>query len=144
MEMYDEPITRMILVSYLAKGRRSKGEFLEEALDALMEATGVLGWTVCDRGMDSTGHIRGIKAKDRKGVVRVNDMKLDVFGDGLGIEASLAPVPFRTAHPRTHRGRQARRDTVEARLSAVLREAGEEGRAGRECGRVRGLEPLRW
>ena len=47
---------------------------------------------------------RSIKSKGRKGVVRVNDMKRDVFGDGLGIEASLAPVPFRTAHLRTHRG----------------------------------------
>ena len=88
----------------LAKGRRSKGELLEEGLDALMEATGGLGWTVFDRGMDSAGHVRGIKAKGRKGVVRVNDMKRDVFGDGLGVEASLAPVPFRTAHLHTHRG----------------------------------------
>ena len=88
----------------LAKGRRSKGGLLEEGLDALMEATGGLGWTVFDRGMDSAGHVRGIKAKGRKGVVRVNDMKRDVFGDGLGVEASLAPVPFRTAHLHTHRG----------------------------------------
>ena len=36
---------------------------------------------------------KGRKSKGRKGAAHVNDMKRDVFGDGLGIEASLAPVP---------------------------------------------------
>lgn len=88
----------------LAKGRKSKGELLSEALDAVMERTGGLGWTVEDRGMDSSGHLRDIKSMGRKGVVRVSDMNRDVFGDGLAIDASLASVPFRIAHLHTHRG----------------------------------------
>lgn len=88
----------------LAKGRKSKGELLAGALDAVMERTGGLGWTVEDRGMDSSGHLRDIKSKGRKGVVRVSDMKRDVFGDGLAIDASLGSVRFREAHLRTHRG----------------------------------------
>ena len=88
----------------LAKGRRSKGELHGEALDAVMEATGGRGWTAEDRGMDSAEHLHGMKSKGRKGVVRVNDMKRDVFGDGLAIDKSLSSVPFRKAHLHTHRG----------------------------------------
>ena len=88
----------------LAKGRRSKGDLHGEALDAVMEATGGRGWTAEDRGMDSAEHLHGMKSKGRKGVVRVNDMKRDVFGDGLAVDRSLAPVPFRKAHLHTHRG----------------------------------------
>ena len=88
----------------LAKGRKSKGELHGEALDAVMEATGGRGWTAEDRGMDSAEHLHGMKSKGRKGVVRVNDMKRDVFGDGLSIGESLASVPFRKAHLHTHRG----------------------------------------
>ena len=88
----------------LAKGRRSKGELHGEALDAVMGATGGLGWTAEDRGMDSAEHLHDMKSKRRKGVVRVNDMKRDVFGDGLPIDRSLASVPFRKAHLHTHRG----------------------------------------
>lgn len=88
----------------LAKGRRSKGELHAEALDAVMEATGGLGWTAEDRGMDSAEHLRDMKSKRRKGVVRVNDMRRDVFGDGLAIDKSLASIEFRKAHLHTHRG----------------------------------------
>ena len=88
----------------LAKGRKSKGELHGEALDAVMEATGGRGWTAEDRGMDSAEHLRDTKSKGRKGVVRVNDMRRDVFGDGLAVDKSLAPVPFRKAHLHTHRG----------------------------------------
>ena len=88
----------------LAKGRKSKGELHGEALDAVMEATGGLGWTAEDRGMDSAEHLHDMKSKGRKGVVRVNEMNRDVFGDGLAIDKSLASVPFRKAHLHTHRG----------------------------------------
>ena len=88
----------------LAKGRKSKGELHGDALEAVMEATGGRGWTAEDRGMDSAEHLRDMKSKGRKGVVRVNDMKRDVFGDGLSIGESLASVPFRKAHLHTHRG----------------------------------------
>lgn len=88
----------------LAKGRKSKGEIHGEALDAVMEATGGRGWTAEDRGMDSAEHLHDMKSKGRKGVVRVNDMRRDVFGDGLAIDKSLASVPFRKAHLHTHRG----------------------------------------
>ena len=88
----------------LAKGRRSKGELHGEALDAVMEATGGLGWAVEDRGMDSAEHLHDMKTKRRKGVVRVNDMRRDVFGDGLSIDRSLASIQFRKAHLHTHRG----------------------------------------
>ena len=88
----------------LAKGRRSKGELHGEALDAVMEATGGRGWTAEDRGMDSAEHLRDMKSKGRKGVVRVNDMRRDVFGDGLSIDKSLASIPFSKAHLHTHRG----------------------------------------
>ena len=88
----------------LAKGRKSKGELHGDALEAVMEATGGRGWTAEDRGMDSAEHIRDMKVKMRKGVVRVNDMKRDVFGDGRSIDKSLASVPFRKAHLHAHRG----------------------------------------
>ena len=82
----------------LAKGRKSKGKLHGEALDAVMEATGGRGWTAEDRGMDSAEHLRDMKSKGRKGVVRVNDMRRDVFGDGLSIDKSLASIPFSKAH----------------------------------------------
>ena len=88
----------------LAKGRKSKGKLHGEALDAVMEATGGRGWTAEDRGMDSAEHLRDMKSKGRKGVVRVNDMRRDVFGDGLSIDKSLASIPFSKAHLHTHRG----------------------------------------
>ena len=88
----------------LAKGRKSKGGLHGDALDAVMEATGGLGWTAEDRGMDSAEHLRDMKGKGRKGVIRVNDMKRDVFGDGRSIDESLDSAPFRKAHLHTHRG----------------------------------------
>ena len=88
----------------LAKGRRSKGELHGEAVEAVMAATGGRGWTVEDRGMDSAEHLRDMKSKGRKGVVRVNDMRRDVFGGGLSIDKSLASIPFRKAHLHAHRG----------------------------------------
>ena len=88
----------------LAMGRKSKGELHGDALEAVMERTGGRGWTAEDRGMDSAEHLHGMKSKGRKGVVRVNDMKRDVFGDGLAVDRSLSPVPFRKAHLHTHRG----------------------------------------
>ncbi len=78
----------------LAKGRKSKGSLQKEALSAVMEATGGLGWLAEDRGMDSAEHIVDIKGNSWKGVIRVKEMERDVFGDGRAIDRSLAQVPF--------------------------------------------------
>lgn len=88
----------------LARGRKSKDELHKQALKAVMEKTGGLGWMVEDRGMDSAEHIREVKTEGWKVVVRIKDMKRDVFGDGLTIEKSLEYIPFRKAHLHTYKG----------------------------------------
>ena len=88
----------------LAKGRKSKNELLAAAIDAVMGATKKRGWTVEDRGMDSSRHIRDINAEGYKGVVRIKDMNRDVFCDGKAIDKSLEKKPFRAAHLRTFKG----------------------------------------
>ena len=112
----------------LAMGRKSKGELHGDALEAVMERTGGRGWTAEDRGMDSAEHLRDMKAKGRKVVVRVNDMRRDVFGDGLAIDRSLASVPFRKAHLHTRRGDRRveirwKRGTVQFCAGAARRDA---------------------
>ena len=69
-----------------------------------MGATKKRGWTVEDRGMDSSRHIRDINAEGYKGVVRIKDMNRDVFCDGKAIDKSLEKKPFRAAHLRTFKG----------------------------------------
>ncbi len=78
----------------LGKGRKSKGTLHKKAQSAVMEATGGLGWTAEDRGMDDAEHITEVKRKEWKTVIRVKDMDRDVFGDGLSIGKSLAQGPF--------------------------------------------------
>ena len=65
----------------LGEGRHRKGELLHDAITALMEATGGRGWMVLDRGMDDAEFIFRMKSGGRHAVVRIRDMKRDVFPD---------------------------------------------------------------
>ena len=88
----------------LGEGRHRKGELLHDAITALMEATGGRGWMVLDRGMDDAEFIFRMKSGGRHAVVRIRDMKRDVFGNGRAIDATLSALPFRKAHLNTYRG----------------------------------------
>ena len=88
----------------LGRGRKSHDELLDEAIRAVMAQTGGEGWIVEDRGMDGMRHIRELKRGGRKAVVRVKDMRRDVFGDGLPVDASMEGVPFFDAMLRVHSG----------------------------------------
>jgi len=88
----------------LAKGRKSKDDILKEAITAVMTKTGGEGWIVEDRGMDAAEHIWTLKRDGRKAVVRVKEMKRDVFGDGLTVDESMKSVPFFDAHLHVHTG----------------------------------------
>ena len=88
----------------LGRGRKSHDELLSDAIKAVMAQTGGEGWIVEDRGMDSAKHIWTLKRDERKAVVRVNDMKRDVFGDGLPVDRSMNSVPFFDAMLRVHSG----------------------------------------
>ena len=88
----------------LGKGRGSHDELLQEAIKKVMERTGGTGWIVEDRGMDAAGHIHVLKRDERKAVVRVKDMKRDVFGDGRAVDESLRDVPFFDAMLSVHSG----------------------------------------
>ena len=88
----------------LGRGRKGHDELLKEAISAVMGQTGGEGWIVEDRGMDSAEHLWTLKRDDRKAVVRVKDMKRDVFGDGLAIDGSMRSVPFFDAMLHVHTG----------------------------------------
>ena len=88
----------------LAKGRKGKGALRKRAAEAVMEATGNRGWMVEDRGMDEAEHIVEAKRNGWKTVVRVKEMKRDVFGDGLDIGQSLAALPYADTTLHTYRG----------------------------------------
>ena len=88
----------------LGQGRHKKKELLYDAITALMEATGGLGWMVIDRGMDEAEFFFRMKRDAHLVVVRIKDMKRDVFGNGKTIDATLADLPFHKAHLNTHRG----------------------------------------
>ena len=88
----------------LAKGRKSQSALHGEALSAVMGATGGLGWTVEDRGMDGAEHIAAVKYRGWKAVVRVQCMDRDVFGDGLPIDRSLSQLPYANGSLRTLKG----------------------------------------
>lgn len=81
----------------LGTGRSDHTGLLREAVLSVKEQTGGRGWFVEDRGMDSEGNILWMKENGLKGVIRIKDMKRDVFGDGLTIDESLKGVPFFSA-----------------------------------------------
>ena len=66
----------------IARGRRSKGDLPNEAIEAVKKTFGENGWFAVDRGMDSVEFIFFMKRRDFLGVVRVNKMDRDVFGTG--------------------------------------------------------------
>ncbi len=88
----------------IAQGRKSRRELLDGALDAVTGATGGLGWFAEDRGMDAAEHLRDLKALGRKAVVRVKDMRRDVFGDGGTVDATLAGEAPHSVLLHVHRG----------------------------------------
>ena len=88
----------------LGEGRHKKDGLLHNAITALMGATGGRGWMVLDRGMDDAKFIFRMKNDARHAVVRIKDMKRDVFGNGKAIDATLSGLPFRKAHLNTYRG----------------------------------------
>ena len=88
----------------LGEGRHRKDELLRDATTALMEATGGRGWMALDRGMDDAKLIFRMKSDGRHAVVRIKDMKRDVFGNGRAIDATLSGLRFRKAHLDTYRG----------------------------------------
>ena len=91
----------------LGKGRHSKKELLCNGIAALMKATGGRGWMAFDRGMDDAEFVCRMKHDARLAVVRIKDMKRDVFGNGRTIDATLDELPFRKAHLNTYRGVRA-------------------------------------
>ena len=88
----------------LGKGRKSHDELLNEAIAVIMKATDGRGWIVEDRGMDSAKHLWTLWRDERKAVVRVKDMKRDVFGDGLSVDESLESAKFFDAMLHVHTG----------------------------------------
>ena len=88
----------------LGKGRHQKEELLYTAIASVMERTGGLGWLVVDRGMDDARFVHAMKRDGRTAVIRIKDMKRDVFGNGRTIDASLADLDFRKTHLNTYRG----------------------------------------
>ena len=88
----------------IAQGRKSKRELIRDALDAVSAATGGLGWFAEDRGMDAAEHLRDLKALGRKAVVRVKDMKRDVFGNGRAVDETLADEAVHSVLLHVHNG----------------------------------------
>ena len=88
----------------LGKGRKSKKELQSAAIDAVMTATGNRGWMLVDRGMDSAEFIYEQKKAAHIVVIRICDMKRDVFGDGRPIDEGLAAVAFAKTTLHTHKG----------------------------------------
>lgn len=88
----------------LGKGRHDKEDLLRVAIDAVMSKTGGRGWMVCDRGMDDAKFIYRMKRDARTVVVRVKDMKRDVFGNGKDIDETLNAAKFGSVMLNTYRG----------------------------------------
>ncbi len=88
----------------IAQGRKAKRELLRDALDAVAGATGGLGWFAEDRGMDAAEHLRDLKALGRKAVVRVKDMRRDVFGNGRAVDETLAGEAVHSVLLHVHSG----------------------------------------
>ena len=88
----------------LAKGRKSKGDLLDEAIEAVKKVVGGNGWFAVDRGMDSVEFVFFMKRRDYFGVVRVNKMDRDVFGSGRSIDGEFGGVRFVKADLQTYRG----------------------------------------
>jgi len=88
----------------LAMGRHKKDELLYEAIAAVMNTTDGKGWLVLDRGMDDAKFLYRMKRDGHTVVVRIKDMKRDVFGDGRTIDATLADLRFAKVHLNTYRG----------------------------------------
>ena len=94
----------------IARGRKSKGDLLDEAIEAVKKVVGENGWFAVDRGMDCVEFIFFMKRRDFLGVVRVNKTDRDVFGTGRTIDKEFAKVRFVKAELETYRG------TVKARV----------------------------
>ena len=94
----------------IARGRKSKGDLLDAAIEAVKKVVGENGWFAVDRGMDSVEFVFFMKRRGYLGVVRVNRMDRDVFGTGRTIDADFAGTPYVKAELRTYRG------TVTARV----------------------------
>lgn len=88
----------------LAKGRKSKGDLLDEAIEAVKRAFGENGWFAVDRGMDSVEFVFFMKRRGYFGVVRVNKMDRDVFGSGRAIDGEFRGVRYVKADLQTYRG----------------------------------------
>ena len=88
----------------LGKGRHDKEDLLRVAIDEIMSKTGGRGWMVCDRGMDDAKFIYRMKRDARTVVVRVKDMKRDVFGNGKDIDETLNAAKFGSVMLNTYRG----------------------------------------
>lgn len=92
------------LYARLGRGRHQKDDLLRTAISAVMERTGGLGWLVVDRGMDDARFIHAMKRDGRTAVIRIKDMRRDVFGNGRSVDATLADLDFGKAHLNTYRG----------------------------------------
>jgi len=88
----------------LGRGRHSKSEMLETGIDEVMAHTGGRGWIAVDRGMDDASFIADIKRKAYKTVVRIKEMKRDVFGNGRPIDETLSELDMTKVLLRTYRG----------------------------------------
>ena len=88
----------------LGRGRKSHDDLLREAIAAVMGRTGGKGWIVEDRGMDVAEHLWALRRDGRRAVVRVKDMRRDVFGDGLSVDESLRSARFFDAMLRVRTG----------------------------------------
>ena len=88
----------------LGRGRHQKDDLLRTAVSAVMERTDGRGWLVFDRGMDDARFIRILKRDGRTAVVRIRDVKRDVFGNGRSVDATLSDLGFGKAHLNTYRG----------------------------------------
>ena len=58
----------------IARGRKSKGDLLDGAIEAVKKVVGENGWFAVDRGMDSVEFVFFMKRRGFLGVVRVNRM----------------------------------------------------------------------
>lgn len=88
----------------LGKGRHRKDDLLYEAIRTVMLKTHGRGWLVLDRGMDDEKFIHTMKRNNWNAVVRIKDMKRDVFGNGKDIGVTLEGLRFGRALLNTYRG----------------------------------------
>ena len=88
----------------LGRGRGCHDDLLKEAIEAVMGRTGGRGWVAEDRGMDGARHLWTLWRDGRNAVVRVKDMRRDVFGDGLPVDESLRSARLFDAMLHVHTG----------------------------------------